>query len=439
MVTKKVACSLAGCFTLLAWLAWCPAASADDSATVPDWPQFHGPNRDAKCAETGLLKEWPEGGPKLLWKLDGLGRGYSTISIVGGKFYTTGDRKTDDGESQFVIAYGLADRKELWATRIGPPHGDGGPRSTPTVDGELLYVVGTDGDLLCVETATGKVRWQKNFARDFGGKMMSVWKFSESPLVDGQKLLCTPGGKDATIAALDKKTGEVIWKCAVPDLGSRGKDGAGYSSMVAAEIEGVRQYVQMLGRGAVGVAADTGKFLWGYNRIANGVANIPTPIVRGNNVFVTTSYQTGSALLKVTRQGDDFKAEEVWFNGPRDFENHHGGVVLVGDHLYGGSGRNQGVPVCLEFATGKIAWKNERAPAGGSAAVLYADGNMVFRYDKGPVCLIEATPKAFRIKGEFTPPVNVGPAWQHPVIHDGKLYIRSHDTLMCYGVRPAEK
>jgi outer membrane protein assembly factor BamB len=403
-------------------------------AASPDWPQFRGPNRDGKCEETGLLKEWPEGGPKLLWKLTGLGRGYSTISIVGGKFFTMGDRKGEGDEgSQFVLAFDLASRKELWATRIGPPHSDG-PRSTPTVDGELLYAVGTDGDLACLETATGKIRWQKSFARDFGGKMMSMWKFSESPLVDGDQVVCTPGGQDATIVALNKKTGEVIWKCAVPSLGDRGKDGAGYTSMVAAEIDGVRQYVQILGRGAAGVDAKTGKFLWGYNRIANRVANIPTPVVRENHVFVTTSYKTGSALLKIVKDGEGFKAEEVYFLTPRDFENHHGGVVLVGDNLYGGSGQNGGIPVCLDFLTGKIKWT--KAPVGKkSAAVLYADGNLVFRYEDGLVALIEATPDDFRVKGTFNAAVVDGPAWPYPVIHDGKLYLRAHNTLMCYDVK----
>jgi outer membrane protein assembly factor BamB len=410
------------------------AASADvPAAETPDWPQFHGPNRDAKCTEVGLLEEWPEGGPKLLWKLEGLGKGYSTVAIAGGRIFTMGDRQHGGEESQFVIAYDLDTRKELWATRVGPPHKDG-PRCTPTVDGQRLYAIGTSGDLLAAEAATGKVVWRKSFEQDFGGLMMSVWKFSESPLVDGEKLVCTPGGKDATFVALNKATGEVIWKSALPEFGNRGKDGAGYSSMVVAEIDGVRQYIQILGRGAAGIAADDGRFLWGYNRIANGVANIPTPVVRGNHVFVTTSYKTGSALLKLARDGNRMKVEEVYFLGPSDFENHHGGVVLVGDHIYGGDGQNRGTPVCLEFLTGKIAWKPE-APAGGSAAVLYADGHLIFRYDRGPVFLVQATPEAFKITGRLEPPKGEGPAWPHPVIHAGKLYLRHGDMLLCYDVR----
>jgi outer membrane protein assembly factor BamB len=409
--------------------------AADSSSTQPgDWPQFHGPNRDAICTETGLLQQWPEGGPKLLWKIEGLGKGYSTVSITGGRIFTMGDRRPPgQSESQFVIALDLGSRKELWATRVGPPHEDG-PRCTPTVDGELLYAIGTEGDLVCLETATGKVRWRKSFPRDFGGRMMTGWKYSESPLVDGEKLVCTPGGKDAMIVALNKKTGELIWKCGLPRLGNRGKDGAGYSSMVAAEIDGVRQYIQIVGRGAVGVEADNGRFLWGYNRIANNVANIPTPVVRGNYVFVTTSYKTGSALLKPTLGSDGFHVEEVYYLSPRQFENHHGGVVLVGNYLYGGDGQNNGTPVCLDFMTGKILWK-VKAPGQGSAAVLYADGCLYFRYQDGLMALIEATPKAFRLKGTFHTAVKLGNSWPHPVIYDGKLFLRDQDVLMCYDVR----
>jgi len=409
------------------------ACAGPSMAAVGDWPHFRGPQGDGICPETGLLSQWPEGGPELLWKIEGLGNGYASVSIVDGKLYTMGDLESADGESQYVMAYDLQTHQRLWATRVGPPHNDG-PRCTPTVDGDLLYVIGTSGDLVCAEKATGEVRWRKSFAEDFGGKMMSMWKFSESPLIDGEKLVCTPGGAEATFVALDKATGDLIWKCGIPDIGSRGKDGAGYSSMIVAEIDGVRQYLQILGRGAVGVAADTGKFLWGYNRIANGTANIPTPIVRGNHVFVTTSYKTGSALLKLTRNGETFDVEEVYFHGPSEFENHHGGVVLIGNYLYGGDGQNSGGPVCMNFLTGQIAWK-PGAPAGGSAAVLYADGHLIFRYDKGPVFLVEATPEEFRVKGSFTPVQGDGPAWPHPVIHDGKLYLRHKDVLACYDVR----
>lgn len=344
-----------------------------------------------------------------------------------------GDLAREGSTAQYVMAYDLRTRQRLWVTEVGPRHNDG-PRCTPTVDGDLLYAIGTSGDLVCAEVATGKIVWRKNFDQAFGGKMMSGWRYSESPLIDGEKVVCTPGGAEATIVALNKKTGDTIWRCAVPEIGSRGRDGAGYSSMVISEGAGVRQYVQILGRGAVGVAADDGRFLWGYNKIANGTANIPSPVVRGDYVFVTTSYKTGSALLKLTRAGGGVQAEEVYFLGPDKFENHHGGVVLVGDYLYGGDGQNRGVPTCIEFLTGRIAWK-EKAPASGSAAVLYADGHLIFRYDRGPVFLVEANPAAFKIKGRLEAATGQGPAWPHPVVHEGKLYLRHGNLLACYDLR----
>ncbi|HYW81162.1 MAG TPA: PQQ-binding-like beta-propeller repeat protein, partial [Thermoguttaceae bacterium] len=402
-------------------------------SSAADWPQFHGPSRDAKSTETGLLQEWPEKGPTLLWKMEGLGEGYSTVSIVDGKVFTMGDLGEEDDRSQFVIAFDLATRQKLWATRVGEPHRDGS-RCTPTVDGGLVYAIGTSGDLVCVRADTGELVWKKNFEADFGGKMMSGWRYSESPLVDGDQVVCTPGGQEAIVVALNKKTGETIWKTPMQDIGDEGKDGAGYSSIVAAEIDGVRQYVQIVGRGAISVDAATGKFLWGYNRVANKVANITKPIVRGNHVFVTSSYKTGSALLNVTLVDGKFNVEEVYWLTPKEFENHHGGVVLVGDKLYGGDGQNTGTPVCLDFLTGEIEWKAE-APSKGSAAVIYADGFLVFRYDLGNIVLIEATPEEFRIKGRFKQTDRSRrPAWAHPIILDGKMYFRDGDLLLCYDI-----
>jgi outer membrane protein assembly factor BamB len=404
-----------------------------------DWPQFHGPHRDSLCAETGLLKHWPADGPKLLWKLEGLGRGYSTVSIIDGKLLTMGDRKQGDAEQQMVLAYDLASRKELWATVVGGPHKDGGPRCTPTVDGDRLYVVSTDGDVLCLETATGKIVWRKSLANDFGGKMMCMrngtfnWRWSESPLVDGQKLLCTPGADDAAIVALDKLSGKLIWKCAAKDLGDRGASGAGYCSIIAAEIEGVRQYIQFLGRALIGVDAASGRLLWTYNRVANDVANITTPVVRGNFVFASSAYKAGSGLVKIVRQGDQFRAEEVYFLDFKTFCNHHGGLILLGDYVYGAHGQNGGDPTCIDFQTGKIVWK-EKALGKRSAAFLYADGNLYVRYESGLMTLIAADPKKFQVQGSFQPPSKNGPAWPHPVVHQKKLYLRDHDVLMCYDV-----
>jgi outer membrane protein assembly factor BamB len=386
--------------------------------------------------ETGLLQDWSANEPKLLWHIAGLGKGYSSVAIVDGKLYTMGDRSGEDkADAQFVLAFDLATRRQLWATPIGPAQDDG-PRCTPTVDGDRLYAVGTDGDLVCLETSSGRVVWRKHFVRDFGGRMMSRWRFSESPLVDGDRLVCTPGGKEATMIALEKWTGQLIWKCAVPSLGPNGGDGASYTSAAVAEIAGVRQYVQVLGRGLVGVEARTGRFLWGYNAIANPVCNAASPVVRGDCVFASTAYYTGSALVKIVRDGQAFRAEESYFLKSDKFQNHHGGFVLVGDYVFGGDGLNHGAPVCIEFATGRICWK-AKAPVSGSAAVLYVDGHLLFRYDRGPILLVEANPTAFRVKGRLVPLTADGPAWAYPVVHQGQLYLRHGDLLACYDLRPS--
>jgi outer membrane protein assembly factor BamB len=403
------------------------------SATSNQWPQFNGPNRDRICTEKGLLDSWPEGGPRKLWSVEGMGRGFSTISIAGGRWFTMGDLADEEGdEAQYVLAYDLNSRARLWATEIGEPFKTG-PRCTPTVHGDRVYALGTEGDLVCLEVESGKPVWHVNLADDFGGKLMTIWKYSESPLVDGDRVICTPGGEDAEMVALNKFNGDVMWKCAIPELGKLGLDGAGYSSAIVATIDGTRQYIQLTGRGVIGVEAETGEFLWGYNQIANNVANIPTPIARGPYVFVSTAYSTGSALLKIQRQGQQWQAEEIYYLGPRDFQNHHGGMVLVGNHVYGGSGPNRGTPTCIDLTTGKVCWQ-ERAPARGSAAVLYADGNLIFRYDRGEVVLIEATPEEMRVKGQFKCP-DQHDAWAHPVIFQGKLYLRYGDVLSCYDLR----
>jgi outer membrane protein assembly factor BamB len=399
-----------------------------------DWPQFHGPRRDNLCLETGLNTDWDRQTPELLWKLEGLGMGYSSVAITGDRIYTMGDRKRADGtEAQFVLAFDLNSHRELWATEVGAPHEDG-PRCTPTVDGDLLYAIGTEGNLVCLEAASGAERWRVSLVKDFDGQMMSGWKFSESPLVDGDRVICTPGGPEATVVALDKTTGGTVWKCAAPALGQKGKDGAGYASPVAAEIDGVRQYIQLIGRGVIGVEAETGRFLWGYNDIANGTANIPTPVVRGRYVFTTTSYNSGSALLEISRVDDAFHVREVYRLGGREFENHHGGLACVDGFIYAGHGNNRGEPTCVDAATGQIRWRG-KAPERGSAAVLYADGHILFRYDRGLVALVEATPEAFRMKGSFQPVTGNGPAWAHPVIVDGRLYLRHADLLACYDLQ----
>ncbi len=401
-----------------------------------DWPQWRGPNRDGVCRETGLLQQWPEGGPTLLWELAGMGAGYSTVAILDGKLYSMGDRQVGSEKAQYVYAYDLATRSQLWATRIGPAHQDG-PRCTPTLDGGFVYAIGTEGDVVCLRLDDGRRVWSKNLLKDLGGASNPSWKFSESPLIDGDRLLCTPGGHNAAIAALDKATGEVIWKTSMSDIGPNGRDEAGYSSVMISHGAGVKQYVQLTNEGLIGVAADSGKFLWGYNRVANRVANIPTPVIDGDYVFTSTAYQTGSALLKLVPDGSGVKAEEVYWLDKDTFQNHHGGFVKVGDYIYGGHNHNRGEPTCLEMKTGKVMWHADQLGR-GSGCVLYADGCLYFLYEDGTAVLIEATPERYNLKGSFKlpqRPTATGTAWPYPVISDGRLYLRHADVLFCYDVK----
>ena len=407
----------------------CSLAAFAADATSPDWPQWHGPHRDNKSTETGLNHDWDAKPPKLEWKLDGLGEGYASVSIVGDRLYTTGN--FPDG--QYVVAVDLKKRKIAWKTPISKAQADNGgykgTRSTPTVDGDRLYAVSSDGQLACLRTANGKLLWEKRFDKEWGGRMMSGWGYSESPLVDGDRVICTPGGDNAMLVALNKKNGKEIWRTKAPDLG-----GAGYSSIIISEGAGVKQYVTTVGRGVIGVRADDGKLLWSYNKIANNVANIPTPVAAGDYIFATTGYGAGTALLKLTKTGNGVDAHEVWFT--KDLQNQLGGVVLDGDYLYFGNGHGSGFPTCVELATGKVMWGGQlRGPGNGTAAVTFADGDMIFRYQSGEVALMEATPDEYRLKGVFTPEVVIREAWAHPVVCRGNLWLREQNTLMCYDLR----
>jgi outer membrane protein assembly factor BamB len=412
------------------------APQSDSRAAGPGWPGWRGPARDAYSRETGLLTSWPAGGPPLAWKASGMGAGFSSLAVVDGVIYTLGDK---DG-AQHLLAFKADGGAPLWKARIGAPWSDEypGPRGTPTVAGGAVYALGTEGDLVAVEAASGKELWRRSLPRDFGGRVMSGWKWSESPLVDGDRVVVTPGARDAGLVALDKATGKELWRSALGELGPAGSDGAGYSSVVISNATGEKQYVQLLGRGLVGVRASDGRFLWGYNRVANNVANISTPLVRANWVFASTGYQTGAALVEVAKSGAGLTARELYFLGARTFQNHHGGMVLVGNHVYGGHGQSRGFPICIELTTGKVVWGGDIRNAGsGSAAVAYADGHLYFRYQNGVMMLIEATPEGYREKGSFTIPGVGKPSWSHPVILDGRLYLREQDDLYVYDIRRA--
>ncbi len=435
---------------------------ADPPSQNGDWPQWRGPRRDALCTETGLLKEWPKSGPKLLWDSNtvngghSVGIGFASLAMVQGRIYTMGDhfgnekdavkkgdktgkKAASKGGDGSLYCLDAATGKEIWSTRIGPSYfnaNGSGSRCTPTLDGERLYALSPHGLLVCAKIQDGSILWEKNLVKDFGGKMMSGWGYSESPLVDGANVVCTPGGKAAAVVALNKLTGDVVWKCELPT-----SCGSGYSSLVAADVGGIRQYITVMGKelGLIGVDARSGKFLWHYAKAANGMANIPTALVKDDYVFTATGYGAGAALLKLVPDGKaGTTVHEEYFLKGGQLQNHHGGMVMVGDYIYGGHGNNDGQPFCLAWKTGKFAWGPKRGPGSGSAAVLYADGNLYFRYQGGSMALIEATPSSCNVKCSFQTPAIAKTAWAHPVIYKGKLYLRGDDHILCYNIKKGD-
>jgi outer membrane protein assembly factor BamB len=411
------------------------------AAAADSWPQWRGPNRDGRSAETGLLQAWPEGGPPLIWAAEGIGGGFSSVSLADGRIYTLGD----DADGQYALALSEADGSILWRTPIGPTWEDEylGPRSTPTVDGDRLYIMNTEGEVICLEAATGAEVWRRSLPADFGSHIMQAmgttdWRYAESPLVDGDRVIVTPGVAAGALAALDKATGATVWTAPIPSLGSVGAQGAGYSSVVISHGAGVKQYVQLIGRGVLGVEAETGKFLWGYNPVANDVANIPTPLVWGDYVFASSGYGTGAALLHLT-PGEEggVTAEEVYFLPGDVFQNHHGGMILHDGHVFTGTGHNRGFPLAVRAEDGAVAWGPERNEGTGSAAIAYADGRLYFRYQDGLVVLVAATAEGYREHGSFRIPDVEHPSWPHPVVSGGRLYLREQERLLCYDVRAA--
>ena len=436
-------------------------------ARAADWPQWQGRDRDSVSKETGLLKEWPKDGPPLAWKVTTLGGGYNAPAVAAGWIYGMSHRGSDE------VAWALneADGKELWVAKLGPAHaqegmpqGKEGPGCTPTVDGERMYVLGLGGTLSCLQAADGKVVWQKSLTRDFGGQI-PTWSYRESPLVDGEKLIVTPGGDDATIVALNKMTGETVWKSKLPDApapaagaggppgrgpggpggrrgfgggrGGFGRSGAAYASSIAIDFEGQRQYVQLTSKALAGFAASDGKFLWRYDKPANGAGiNCSTPVYHDGMIFASSAYGAGGGMVKLSKGPDGgVKAEEVYFT--KKLQNHHGGMAVVDGCLYGAHGGNEGGNiVCLDFKTGNELWnerEERRAPKG---SIALADERLYYRVEDGTMLLIEPSKKEYLERGRFTQPDRTRqPAWAHPVIANGRMYLRDQGVLLCYDIK----
>lgn len=382
-----------------------------------DWPQWRGPNRDGRSAETGLLTTWPAAGPPLVWKATGAGTGYSSMSTSKGRLYTVGAR----GGTEYVMAFDVASGKKAWEVSNGAEYsndrGDG-PRSTPTIDGTKLYVLGASGDLTCLDAASGKQVWSVNVLREFGGENPR-WGLSESPLITGNRVLVNAGGPNASIVAFDKGTGRVLWRTQ--------SDGAGYSSAVLQRIGNTEQAIFFTASRAVGVDVKDGRLLWEYPRVSNRVANIATPVVKDNFVFLSSDYGTGAALLKLEPNGSGISATEVYFT--KEMRNHHSSSVVIGDTLYGFS---SAILTALRFADGQEVWKDRSV---GKGSLVFADGHLYLYSENGVVGLAEATPEGYREKGRFQIQQGPLPTWAHPVISGGRLYIRDQDNIYAYDVR----
>jgi len=402
---------------LLGMLALTPSVWSQAPAPA-DWFQWRGPNRDGISVETGLLQAWPKGGPPQVWRTSGAGNGYSSFSSAGGRLYTLGAR----AGNEYVTAFDRATGKKVWEYQNGRRYendrGDG-PRSTPTVDGDRLYVLGGSGDLTCLEAATGTRVWSVNLIQKFGGRN-PYWGYSESPLVVGDRILVNAGGPRASIVALAKADGATLWQ-------NHG-DEAGYSSPMLMRTGSLNQVIFFTGARAMAVDPRDGRLLWSHNKAANGTANIATPIVRGTRVFLSSDYGTGSALLDIRAAGNLASANEVYFT--RDMRNHHASSVLIDDHVYGFS---SSILTALKFDTGAMAWRDRSV---GKGSLIFADRRLYLFSEDSVVGLAEASPTGYREHGRFSLPQQSGlPTWSHPIISGGLLIVRDQDNVYAYDVR----
>ena len=396
-----------------------------------DWSQWRGANMDGIYKESGLNLDWSQKKPSITWTFRQAGAGYASPMIVGTTLYCMG---AADG-SDFAFALNTQNGSLKWKQTLGKEFVENrgnGPRGSITVDGDKLYLVRGDGQIHCLAAADGRMIWQKDFKDDFGGSIMSNWGYSESPLVDGDLVICTPGGDGGTLVALNKNTGATVWRT------KEWTDQAGYSSPIVAEVHGVRQYIQQSSRGVAGVSAKDGKLLWKVEVPGYRTAVIPSPVYHNNTVYVTSGYQAGCTYIRLSKgAGDSFTTETVYAN--RNMSNQHGGVVLMNGHIYGYSDTPPSW-VCQNLETGEIVW-SDRQSGVGKGTVLAVNDRLILLTERGTVAVVSATPDGWKEFGrmEFPErskvPSQDNATWTHVVVSHGKLYLRDHDLLFCYDLK----
>ena len=396
-----------------------------------DWAQWRGQNREGIFKGTNLNLNWSEKKPALLWVFRQAGAGYSAPTVIGTTLYCQGAADGNDFAFALDTKTGNLKWKQILGELFVQDRGDG-PRGSLTVDGDKLYLVRGGGQIHCLSATDGKMLWQKDFVKDFGGKIMSQWGYSESPLIDDNLVICTPGGSQGTMVALDKNTGEVVWVC------NEWTDEAGYSSPIVAEVDGIRQYIQQSGKGAAGVSAKDGKLLWRVEVEGYRTAIIPTPIYHDNLVYITASYNSSCNAIKLIKEGDKFKTEIVYSN--KNMLNHHGGVVLMNGHIYGFS---EGTGwTCQNLQTGENVWSTGRTGEitnfSKGAALAVNDRLILLEEKSGLLAVAAASTDGWKEFGRMEIPERTemetrdNMVWTHPVVANGKLYLRDHDLLFCF-------
>ena len=383
------------------------------------WPRFHGPGGHNISPDTGLLREWPADGPRLVWAVDGIGNGFSGVTIAGGLIFTDGNIDA----TTTITALDLSGRIQ-WHAQNGPAWTGSHPgtRGTPTVDGDRLYHESPVGNVVCLDVASGEQFWNVNILETFDGKNIK-WALAESLLIDGDHVICCPFGRKASVVALDKHSGDTVWT--TPAVSGA----AGYASPTVTEYQGIRIILTMNANTLVGVNADTGELLFEHEHLTEHDVNATTPIFHEGQVFISSGYGAGSELLSLKVEGDKVALESVW--KARELDNHHGGVILSGGYLYGSSHRGRWL--CLDWKTGQVKYEEKGV---GKGSITMADGMLYMLNEKRKLGLAEATPAGLKLTGSFNiPSGGKGPTWAHPVVRGGCLYVRHGDWLYAYDVR----